>query len=146
SDKIPVKQGEVLRITLYNNSMMRHPMHLHGYDFRLLNDFGDYSPLKNVVDIMPMETNVLEFEADKEGDWFFHCHILYHMMAGMNRVFEVGDYKNPYLTDKELAYKILQKESNAWHFAFENDFASNGNEGEMSVQNARWEVGADWHL
>lgn len=146
SDKIPVKQGEVLRITLYNNSMMRHPMHLHGYDFRLLNDFGDYSPLKNVVDIMPMETNVLEFEADKEGDWFFHCHILYHMMAGMNRVFEVGDYKNPYLTDKELAYKILQRESNAWHFTFENDFASNGNEGEMSVQNARWEVGADWHL
>lgn len=146
SDKIPVKQGEILRITLYNNSMMRHPMHLHGFDFRLLNDYGEYSPLKNVVDIMPMETNVLEFEANREGDWFFHCHILYHMMAGMNRVFEVGDYQNPELTDKELAYKILQKESNAWHFSAENDFASNGNEGEASLQNTRWNIGADWHL
>jgi FtsP/CotA-like multicopper oxidase with cupredoxin domain len=95
SDKIPVKKGEILRITLYNNSMMRHPMHLHGFDFRVINKNGEYSPLKNVLDIMPMETNVIEFEANTEGDWFFHCHILYHMMGGMNRVFEVGDYQNP---------------------------------------------------
>lgn len=45
TDKIPVEKGEILRITLFNNSMMRHPMHLHGYDFRLLNDHGEYSPL-----------------------------------------------------------------------------------------------------
>lgn len=77
TDKIPVRKGEILRITLYNNSMMRHPMHLHGFDFRLRNDNGEYSPLKNVMDIMPMETNVIEFEANAEGDWFFHCHILY---------------------------------------------------------------------
>ena len=90
-DKIPVKKGEILRITLYNNSMMRHPMHLHGFDFRVINENGSYSPLKNVLDIMPMETNVIEFLANNEGDWFFHCHILYHMMAGMNKVFSVGD-------------------------------------------------------
>ena len=45
TDKIPVKKGEILRITLYNNSMMRHPMHLHGFDFRLLNEHGEYAPL-----------------------------------------------------------------------------------------------------
>lgn len=146
SDKIPVKKGEILRITLYNNSMMRHPMHLHGFDFRLINAHGKYSPLKNVVDIMPMETNVLEFEANREGDWFFHCHILYHMMAGMNRVFEVGDYDNPYLHDKKSAYKTLQKESNMWSFSAENDFATNGNEGEALFKNTRWSIGADWHL
>src|SRR5690606_37858029 len=101
SDKIQIEQGYVLRITLYNNSMMRHPMHLHGFDFRLINEHGEYSPLKNVMDIMPMETNIIEFQADTDGDWFFHCHILYHMMAGMNRVFAIGDYQNPLLVDKD---------------------------------------------
>ncbi len=146
TDKIPVKKGEVLRITLYNNSMMRHPMHLHGFDFRLLNDHGEYSPLKNVMDIMPMETNVIEFEANAEGDWFFHCHILYHMMAGMNRVFEVGDYQNPLLPDKAKAYKHLQRESNMLHFMAQNDLATNGNDGEAMLQNIRWSLGTEWRL
>jgi len=46
-------------------------MHLHGHDFRILNGQGDYAPLKNVLDIMPMETDVIEFAANVEGDWFF---------------------------------------------------------------------------
>ncbi|WP_333661869.1 multicopper oxidase family protein [Chishuiella changwenlii] len=145
-DKIPVKKGEVLRITLYNNSMMRHPMHLHGFDFRVLNKNGEYSPLKNVLDIMPMETDVIEFEANTEGDWFFHCHILYHMMAGMNRVFEVGDYKNPYLPHKEHAYKMLQMDSNMKHIMAENDFATNGLDGQFMVQNARWVLSSEWNI
>jgi hypothetical protein len=76
-----------VRIILHNNSMMRHPMHLHGHFFRVLNGQGDHAPLKNVLDIMPMETDTIEFAATEEGDWFFHCHILYHMMSGMGRVF-----------------------------------------------------------
>ncbi|SKB55752.1 Multicopper oxidase with three cupredoxin domains (includes cell division protein FtsP and spore coat protein CotA) [Sphingobacterium nematocida] len=146
TDKIPVKKGEVLRITLYNNSMMRHPMHLHGFDFRLINGQGDYAPMKNVMDIMPMETNIIEFEANREGDWFFHCHILYHMMAGMNRVFEVGNYNNPLLPNKEKAYKTLQKESNMMHFMAQNDFATNGNDGDAMLQNSRWSLGTEWRL
>ena len=71
TDKILIKKGENVRITLYNGSMMRHPMHLHGHDFRILNGQGDYAPLKNVLDIMPMETDVIEFAANVEGDWFF---------------------------------------------------------------------------
>ena len=47
----------------HNGSMMRHPMHLHGHDFRVINGQGDYAPLKNVIDIMPMETDTLEFAA-----------------------------------------------------------------------------------
>lgn len=146
TDKILIKKGEILRITLYNNSMMRHPMHLHGHDFRLINGQGEYAPLKNVLDIMPMETNVIEFEANMEGDWFFHCHILYHMMAGMNRVFAVDDYQNPYLPNKKQAYKKLQKESNEWHFMAQNDFATNGNDGELMLQNTRWSLGTEWRL
>ena len=147
TDKILIKKGEVLRITLYNNSMMRHPMHLHGHDFRVLNGKGDYAPLKNVLDIMPMETDVIEFEANLEGDWFFHCHILYHMMAGMNRVFSYEDQKpNPFLLNKEKAYKKLQVESNQFHFMAENDFATNGNDGQMMLQNTRWSIGTEWRL
>ncbi|MCH5716390.1 multicopper oxidase domain-containing protein [Niabella hibiscisoli] len=135
-----------MRITIYNNSMMRHPMHLHGFDFRVINGKGEKSPLKNVLDIMPMETDTIEFLANEEGDWFFHCHILYHMMAGMNRVFAVDDYKNPLLPDKAKAYKMLQRESNMPHFMIQNDFATNGNDGELMLMNARWSLGTEWRL
>ena len=147
TDKILIKKGENVRITLYNNSMMRHPMHLHGHDFRVLNGQGEYAPLKNVLDIMPMETDVIEFEANADGDWFFHCHILYHMMAGMNRVFSYEDSEpNPYLPNKEKAYKKLQAESNQFHFMAENDFATNGNDGQAMLQNTRWSFGTEWRL
>lgn len=147
TDKILIKKGEIVRITLYNNSMMRHPMHLHGHDFRVLNGQGDLAPLKNVLDIMPMEKDIIEFEANADGDWFFHCHILYHMMAGMNRVFSYeNSAPNPYLPNKERAYKKLQAESNEVHFMAENDFATNGNDGQAMFQNARWSFGTEWRL
>ena len=147
TDKILIKKGENVRITLYNGSMMRHPMHLHGHDFRILNGQGDYAPLKNVLDIMPMETDVIEFAANVEGDWFFHCHILYHMMAGMNRVFSYEKQApNPYLPNKEWAYRKLQSESNQLHFMAENDFATNGNDGKAMFQNTRWSFGTEWRL
>lgn len=146
-DKIPIKKGEALRIILYNNSMMRHPMHLHGHDFRVLNGQGDYAPLKNVLDIMPMETDTIEFESNVHGDWFFHCHILYHMMAGMNRVFSTeGQPDNPKLPNKEKAYRMLQRESNMPHFMIQNDFATNGNDGELMLHNARWQLTSEWRL
>ena len=147
SDKILIKKGEVLRITLFNNSMMRHPMHLHGHDFRVINGQGDYAPLKNVLDIMPMETDTIEFLSNVDGDWFFHCHILYHMMAGMNRVFSTENQPpNPYLPDKNWAYRELQKESNQIHFMIQNDFASNGNDGEMMFHNTRYSLTTEWRL
>lgn len=147
TDKILIKKGEIVQITIYNNSMMRHPMHLHGHDFRVLNGHDGYAPLKNVLDIMPMETDVIEFEANVEGDWFFHCHILYHMMAGMNRVFSYEDQQpNPYLPNKAKAYKKLQAESNQFHFMAENDFATNGNDGKAMFQNTRWSFETEWRL
>lgn len=147
TDKILIKKGENVRITLYNNSMMRHPMHLHGHDFRVLNAQGEFAPLKNVLDIMPMETDTIEFLANTEGDWFFHCHILYHMMAGMNRVFSYENQApNPNLPNKKWAYKKLQAESNKLHFMAENDFATNGNDGMVMLQNTRWSFGTEWRL
>ncbi len=92
---IPVKHGEVLRLELVNDTMMHHPIHLHGHFFRLVNGQGDYAPLKHTVDVPPMGRRTLEFEANEPGDWMFHCHVLYHMMEGMARVLT---YQKPELT------------------------------------------------
>jgi FtsP/CotA-like multicopper oxidase with cupredoxin domain len=147
TDKILIKKGENVRITIYNGSMMRHPMHLHGHDFRLLNGQGDFAPLKNIVDIMPMETDVFEFNANVEGDWFFHCHILYHMMSGMGRVFTYQNQApNPEIPDPKLAQRKLFADDRAFHFMAENDFATNGNDGEVMFQNTRWSIGTEWRL
>ncbi|MNJ85397.1 Copper resistance protein A precursor [compost metagenome] len=147
TDQILIKKGENVRIILYNGSMMRHPMHLHGHDFRLLNGQGDYAPLKNVVDIMPMETDTLEFNANVEGDWFFHCHILYHMMSGMGRIFTYENQApNPLITNPKLAQRKLFADDRMPHFMAENDFATNGNDGMAMIQNTRWSIGTEWRL
>jgi hypothetical protein len=99
SDKIKIKKGEVVQITLNNTTMMHHPMHLHGHFFRVLNGNGEYSPLKHTVDVPPMSRITIEFEANEEKDWLFHCHVLYHMKAGMSRIFSYEGSER----DKRLA-------------------------------------------
>ncbi|AYQ33092.1 multicopper oxidase family protein [Runella sp. SP2] len=147
SDKILIKKGEIVRIVLYNGSMMRHPMHLHGHDFRVINGQGNYAPLKNVIDIMPMETDTLEFAATESGDWFFHCHILYHMMAGMGRVFSYENSpKNPEIPNPKLAQRKLFADDRKFHLMAENAFETNGNDGEVMVSNTRWSIGTEWRL
>jgi FtsP/CotA-like multicopper oxidase with cupredoxin domain len=147
TDKILIKKGENIRIILYNNSMMRHPMHLHGHFFRIVNGSGDYSPLKNVLDIMPMETDTIEFAATESGDWFFHCHILYHMMSGMGRIFTYENSPpNLQFADPEKALKKLYADDREFHFMIQNDFASNGNDGELMYMNTRWNLQAEWRL
>ncbi len=91
--------------------MMRHPMHLHGHFFRFINSQGAYSPMKHTFDIKPMETVTIEFEANEQQDWFFHCHILYHMMSGMARIVSYeGSEQNEFA---KTGYKKLKKEDNA---------------------------------
>jgi hypothetical protein len=147
SDKILIKKGENVKMIIYNGSMMRHPMHLHGHDFRVLNGQGDNAPLKNIIDIMPMETDTLEFNANMEGDWFFHCHILYHMMSGMGRIFSYeNQVPNPLIPNPKLAQRKLFGEDRKFHAMAENDFASNGNDGMVMLQNTRWSIGSEWRL
>ncbi len=147
ADKILIKKGENVRIILYNGSMMRHPMHLHGHDFRLLNGQGENAPLKNIVDVMPMETDTLEFNANVEGDWFFHCHILYHMMSGMGRVLSYENQKpNPLIPNPKLAQRKLFADDRKFHFMVENDVATNGNDGMAMLQSTRWSIGSEWRL
>lgn len=83
TDPVAIAEDEHIRVRMTNHSPMRHPMHLHGHHFRV----GDM--LKDTV-IVPGHMGQVEFDviADNPGDWFFHCHHLYHMETGMARVFE----------------------------------------------------------
>lgn len=110
ADKILIRKGERVRFVLTNNTMMRHPLHLHGHFFRFINTQGEYSPIKHTFDIKPMETVTIEFDANEEQDWFFHCHILYHMMAGMARI--VSYERSEQNEFAKNGYRKLKKEDN----------------------------------
>ncbi|SEA66287.1 multicopper oxidase domain-containing protein [Pedobacter hartonius] len=147
ADKILIKKGENVRVILTNHTMMRHPMHLHGHFFRVLNGNGDYSPLKNTLDIMPMETDTIEFAATESGDWFFHCHILYHMMSGMGRIFEYENSPpNPEVPDPRYALRQIYKDDRKFHATASAGLESNGSDGMAAVANTRWKINTLWHL
>lgn len=148
TDKILIRKGENIRLILYNNSMMRHPMHLHGHFFRVLNGQGDYAPLKTVLDIMPMETDTIEFHASESGgDWYFHCHILYHMMAGMGRIFSYeNSTPNPYLPDPKTALRKVYRDDRRFFYSAQVGIESNGSDGEMIFSNTRWVLQTEWRL
>ena len=111
ADAIPIRKGENVRMVLQNLTMMRHPMHLHGHVFRLVNAQGAYSPMKNTFDIPSMSVVTIEFAANAEQDWFFHCHTLYHMAAGMGRVIAYeGSPQNEYA---KTGYKVAKAGDNA---------------------------------
>lgn len=151
SDKILIKKGENVRIILFNNSMMRHPMHLHGHDFRLLNGQGENAIMKNIIDIMPMERDTIEFAANEPGgDWFFHCHILYHMMSGMGRVFSyenklTGEDKTD-IKSEQVAKRGLNSDDRRFHPMARIGLESNGSDGELMFAQTRWKANTLWHL
>ena len=147
SDKILIKKGENLRIIMFNNSMMRHPMHLHGHDFRVLNDQGENAPMKNIIDIMPMERDTIEFAATESGDWFFHCHILYHMMSGMGKVFSYrNSSRNPEIPDPKLAQRKFFSDDRMFHLMGQVSLESNGSDGELMLANTRYRLSTEWRL
>lgn len=147
SDKILIRKGENVRMIIFNNSMMRHPMHLHGHEFRVLNGQGEYAPLKNVLDIMPMETDTIEFAPGPAGDWFFHCHILYHMMSGMGRIFSYENSPlNPEIPNPAYAQRKLFADDRMFHIMAEAGFETNGTEGEVMLGNTRYKLSGMWHI
>lgn len=82
-------KDERVRITLINDTMMSHPIHLHGHFFELVTGHGDHAPRKHTVNVLPGGKVTFDLTADAVGDWAFHCHMLYHMHAGMMRVVSV---------------------------------------------------------
>ena len=86
---IPFRLGERLRVNLINDTMMPHPIHLHGHFFELVTGEPGHRPRKHTVNVLPGGKVAFDLTADAEGDWAFHCHMLLHMHSGMMRVVTV---------------------------------------------------------
>lgn len=87
---IQFRHGERLRLILRNDTMMEHPIHLHGMWMELENGQGQYLPRKHTINVKPAERVSVRVTADAPGNWAFHCHLLYHMEMGMFRVVTVA--------------------------------------------------------
>jgi CopA family copper-resistance protein len=83
------ERNERVRMRLINDTMMAHPIHIHGHFWELVNGHTGSHPLKHTVNVQPGGTVDLDLTADAPGDWAFHCHLLLHMHAGMMRVVKV---------------------------------------------------------
>jgi FtsP/CotA-like multicopper oxidase with cupredoxin domain len=133
---IRILRGEVVRITLVNDTMMDHPLHLHGHFFRVLDGDDGKAPLKHTLNVPPMGRRTIEFDANESGDWFFHCHVLYHMDAGMARVFSYG----PPGHEPRLDPAML----GGAYFMGEATILTNMSSGRAMVMKAREDFGVSW--
>jgi CopA family copper-resistance protein len=89
SEPIPFRHNERVRMNLINDTMMPHPIHLHGHFFELVTGDAGHHPVKHTINVLPGGRVSLDVTADALGDWAFHCHMMLHMMAGMFRVVTV---------------------------------------------------------
>lgn len=138
---IQIKRGEVLRLELINDTMMHHPLHLHGHFFRVVDDreLGD-APLKHTLDVPPMGKRTIEFEADESGDWLFHCHLLYHMHMGMARVFSYEEQGPDHVPN------FGEHDDDPLYFMAAGSFQSHMSMGMAMFMNARNDYYAMWDL
>jgi CopA family copper-resistance protein len=90
AEPIHLKLGERVRFVLINDTMMEHPIHLHGLWSELENGGGEFAPYKHTLIVKPAERVTYLVSADTPGRWAFHCHLLYHMEAGMFRTVVVS--------------------------------------------------------
>lgn len=99
-DPIRLKHGERIRLTIVNDTMMAHPMHLHGVFMELENGHGAECPLLHTINVKPAERVSLLATPVDPGPWAFHCHVLFHMDLGMFRVFHVSEPNGPLTTSE----------------------------------------------
>ncbi|MUM15736.1 multicopper oxidase family protein [Mycobacterium sp. CBMA271] len=85
-DGLPVREGQRARLRFINDSMMFHPMHLHGHTFAVRDAKGGHRARKDTVLVAPMKTVEVDFDADNPGQWLTHCHNIYHGETGMMTV------------------------------------------------------------
>jgi FtsP/CotA-like multicopper oxidase with cupredoxin domain len=90
AEPIVLQRGERVRFVLINDSMMEHPIHLHGLWSELENGHGEYRPYKHTINVKPGEKLSYLVTADEPGRWAYHCHLLYHMETGMFREVRVA--------------------------------------------------------
>ncbi len=89
AEPIAFRHNERVRLNLINDTMMPHPIHLHGHFFEVVTGNRGYHPVKHTVNVLPGGKVSVDLTADALGDWAFHCHMMLHMMTGMFRVVTV---------------------------------------------------------
>ncbi len=94
ADPIKLQYGERVRFKFVNETMMSHPMHLHGMWSILDTGAGKWNPIKHTVSVAPGTTLYTETEVDAIGEWAFHCHLSYHADTGMFRKIVVEGIPN----------------------------------------------------
>lgn len=103
AEPLRLKYGERVRFTFINETMMTHPMHLHGMWKIVDVGAGKWNPIKHVLTVPPNVTISADVEVDAPGQWAFHCHLMYHMAAGMFRkVIVEGGPQDTAMVDPEL--------------------------------------------
>ena len=108
-DSLDIKEGERVEIVFTNNTMMGHPMHLHGHDFQVTEIDGEKisGALRDTVEIPPNSTIKIAFDANNPGIWPLHCHIIYHLAAGMFTVVRYESAETKFWRPEESAKEIL---------------------------------------
>ena len=131
--KVTIDEGDVVRFVFENKTMMHHPMHLHGHFFRVLNQYGDYSPLKHTVDVPPHGSRTIEFYANEPGEWMLHCHNLYHMKSGMARVISYRSF----VPSKEIQHLQMHDPHLHEHIYFTGSVDAFTNLGEVKLRGSQ---------
>jgi CopA family copper-resistance protein len=144
SDLILIRKGENVRIDFVNETMMHHPIHLHGHFFRVLNGQGDRAPLKHTFDLPPLGAQTIEFAADEDKDWLLHCHILYHMEAGMHQIVHYqGSVVDPDLAETRT-WKSNHLRHDPWYAWFDVSLLSQMSAGRLTAANTRNTLALQW--
>ena len=143
--KIMIRKGENVRVVFTNATMMEHPIHLHGHFFRVINNQGAYAPMKHTFNINAMATQVIEFAATEEKDWFLHCHTLYHMIAGMATIFSYEGTVSQVQKAHPGGLEKFKKEHGSQLFPWANaSFLSQGTFGTLVLSGRHFQSDFDW--
>lgn len=144
-EKVLIRKGENVRLVFTNATMMEHPMHLHGHFFRVINKQGQYAPMKHTFNINAMATQVIEFAATEEKDWFLHCHTLYHMMSGMATIISYEGTESQVQKTYHHGFNMFKREHGSMLFAWANGAAhSNGTFGTVVLSGLKFQLDQDW--
>jgi len=141
---ISIRRGETVRFNFINKTMMNHPLHLHGHFFRVLNGQGKYAPMKHTINVPPRGKVTIEFDANETKDWFFHCHILYHLMTGMARVVQYQETasENELFAAGEKDFREIKDTD--WYFMGNVALMSQMTQGMLRYSNLRFALEANW--
>lgn len=144
-DKVLIRKGENIRLVFTNATMMEHPMHLHGHFFRVINNQGNYAPMKHTFNINPMAVQVIEFAATEEKDWFLHCHILYHMVAGMATIISYEGTESEVQKAYQRGFRQFKREHGGLAYPWANaSFHTQGTFGTIVFSGRKFQIDQDW--